>query len=78
MCAVTREFKIGERFRLRPSVEFDNILNAKVFSYGAQFIDFLPLDPTPTAAQALAYQNILIPTRTFRQRQIRLGLKFDF
>ena len=75
---VTREFKIGERFKLRPSVEFDNVLNAKVFSYGAQFIDFLPLDPTPTAAQALAYQNILIPTRTFRQRQIRLGLKFDF
>jgi hypothetical protein len=75
---VTREFKIGERFKLRPSVEFDNVLNAKVFSYGAQFIDFLPLDPTPTAAQALAYQNILIPTRTFRQRQIRLGLRFDF
>ncbi len=75
---VTRDFKFGERFKLRPSVEFDNVLNAKVFSYGAQFIDFLPLDPTPTAAQALSYQNILVPTRTFRQRQIRLGLKFDF
>jgi hypothetical protein len=75
---VTREFKIGERFRLRPSIEFDNVLNAKVFSYGAQFIDFLPLDLTPTATQTLNYQNILVPTRTFRQRQIRLGLKFDF
>jgi hypothetical protein len=75
---VTRDFKFGERFHLRPSVEFDNILNARVFSYGAQFIEYVPLDPTPTAAQALNYQNVLIPTRTFRQRQIRLGLKFDF
>jgi hypothetical protein len=75
---VTREFKLGERFKLRPSVEFDNVLNAVVFSYGAQFIDFLPLDPTPTAAQTLSYQNLLVPTRTYRQRQIRLGLKFDF
>jgi hypothetical protein len=75
---VTRDIKIGERFKLRPSIEFDNILNAKVFSYGAQFIDYVPFDATPTAAQLLTYQNILIPTRTFRQRQIRLGLRFDF
>ena len=75
---VTRDFKFGERFKLRPNIEFDNVLNASVFSYGAQFIDFLPLDPTPTAAQALSYQNLLVPTRTYRQRQIRLGLKFDF
>lgn len=75
---LTRDFKLGERFKLRPSIEFDNVLNAKVFSYGAQFIDFLPLDPTPTPAQTLNYQNLLVPTRTFRQRQIRLGLKFDF
>jgi len=75
---VTRDFKFGERFKLRPSIEFDNVLNATVFSYGAQFIDFLPLDPTPTPAQALLYQNLLVPTRTYRQRQIRLGLKFDF
>lgn len=75
---LTRDFKIGERFKLRPSIEFDNVLNARVFSFGAQFIDFLPLDTTPTAAQALSYQNLLVPNRTFRQRQIRLGLKFDF
>jgi Carboxypeptidase regulatory-like domain/TonB dependent receptor len=76
--SVAREWKFKERFRIRPNIEFDNILNAAVFSYGAQFIDFLPNDTTPTAAQLLAYQNILIPTRTFRQRQIRLGLRFDF
>ncbi len=75
---VTRDFKIGERFKIRPSIEIDNVLNAKVFSYGAQFIDFVPLDLTPTAAQALTYENLLIPIRTYRQRQFRLGLKFDF
>ena len=32
---LTRDFKIGERFKLRPSVEFDNVLNSAVFSYGA-------------------------------------------
>lgn len=76
--SVARQWKIGERFSIRPNIEFDNILNAAVFSYGAQFIDFLPNDTTPTAAQLLAYQNILVPTRTFRQRQIRLGLRIDF
>jgi hypothetical protein len=75
---VSREWKFGERFKLRGNIEFDNVLNAVVFSYGAQFIDFLPNDATPTAAQLLAYQNILVPTRTYRQRQIRLGLRFDF
>lgn len=75
---VTREWKFKERFRLRPSIEFDNILNRSVFSYGAQFIDFLPNDSTPTALQLQAYQNILIPTRTYRQRQIRIGIRFDF
>jgi hypothetical protein len=75
---VSREWKFSERFRLRPNIEFGNIFNSTVFSYGAQFIDFLPNDTTPTAAQLLAYQNILIPTRTYRQRQIRLGIRFDF
>jgi len=68
--------------KLRPVVQFDNILNAAVFSYGSEFIDFQALrnDPlgTPTAAQILARQNFLVPSRTYRQRQIRLGVRFDF
>jgi len=78
---VTREWKFGERCRFRPVIEFNNILNAAVFSYGAEFIDFTALrsDGTaPTAPQLLALQNFLIPTRTYRQREIRLGLRFDF
>lgn len=80
--SVTREFKLKERFRFRPVIEFSNILNAAVFSYGSEFIDFTALrnDPngTPTAAQLLARQNFLVPTRTYRQRQIRAGIRFDF
>ena len=78
---VTREWKITERTKLRPVIQFDNIFNASVFNYGAGFIDFQALrnDGTaPTAAQTLARDNFLVPTRTYRQRQIRLGVRFDF
>ena len=71
---VTREWKFGERMRFRPMIEFDNILNAAVFSYGAEFIDFSALvgsDPDEQAA-------FLVPTRTYRQREIRVGFRFDF
>lgn len=80
--SVSREFKLKERFKFRPVFEFGNILNAAVFSYGSEFIDFTALrnDPngTPTSAQLLARQNFLVPTRTYRQRQIRAGIRFDF
>jgi hypothetical protein len=78
---VTREFKAGDRVRIRPVVEFNNILNAAVFSYGAEFVDFQALrsDGTaPTAAQTLARSNFLVPTRTYRQRTVRLGIRVDF
>lgn len=78
---VTREWRLKERYRLRPVIEFNNILNAAVFSYGAEFIDFTALrtDGTaPTATQLAARQNFLVPTRTYTQRQIRLGIRFDF
>jgi hypothetical protein len=75
---VTREFKIGERFRIRPVAEFNNIFNASVFSYGSEFINFQALSSSQTAAQQLARENFLVPTRTYRQREIRLGIRFDF
>lgn len=80
--SVTREWKFGKRMRLRPVIEFNNILNAAVFSYGAEFIDFSALVNTgsapPTTAQLTAQERFLVPTRTYRQRQIRLGVRFDF
>jgi hypothetical protein len=70
--SVSREFKFKahENWRLRPVVEFTNILNAAVFSYGAAFID---LAITP-ASQT----NFLVPTRTYNQRQMRIGARLDF
>ena len=72
--SVTREWTFGESMKLRPVVQFDNILNAAVFNYGAGFIDFNGLTVSNPAAKA----NFLVPSRTFRQRQIRLGVRFDF
>ncbi len=79
--SVTREWKFWERFRVRPVLEFNNILNSAVFSYGSEFVDFTALrsDGTaPTATQTLARQNFLVPTRTYRQREIRAGIRIDF
>jgi hypothetical protein len=72
--SIGREWKFGEKLRLRPVVQFDNILNAAVFNFGAAFIDFNNLTLSNSAARA----NFLVPTRTYRQRQIRLGIRFDF
>ncbi|MBK9765726.1 MAG: hypothetical protein IPP63_01170 [Chloracidobacterium sp.] len=75
---VTREFKAGERIRIRPVIEFNNIFNASVFSYGSEYINFQALSATQTPTQQLARDNFLVPTRTYRQRDIRLGVRFDF
>lgn len=69
---VSREFRFSERFRLRPTIEFDNILNARIFTFSSDFINF---DNVGTAA---FNENFLVPQRTLRQRQIRVGLRFDF
>jgi len=76
---VTREFKIGDRARLRPVVEFDNVLNATVFSFGSEFIDFSAFGPTSSdTARQNFINSFLVPTRTMRPRQIRLGIRLDF
>jgi hypothetical protein len=36
---VSREIHVSERVVIRPSVEFDNVLNKTVFSFGSEFID---------------------------------------
>ncbi len=48
---ITREWRFGERMRLRPVVEFNNILNAAVFSFGSEFIDFTGLTLQNSNAQ---------------------------
>jgi Carboxypeptidase regulatory-like domain/TonB dependent receptor-like, beta-barrel len=61
---VTRDIHLSERVRIRPSVEFDNVLNKTVFSFGSEFID--------------VGDTFLIPRRTMRPRQIRIGLRVEF
>ncbi|HSE24491.1 MAG TPA: TonB-dependent receptor [Pyrinomonadaceae bacterium] len=76
---VSREFRIGERVVLRPVVEFDNVLNKTVFSFGSEFVDFKALAPTATEELRQSFlESFLLATRTMRPRQIRLGLKIDF
>ena len=60
---VTRNIHLTERVVLRPSVEFDNVLNKTVFSFGSEFIDS---------------SEFLVAKRTMRPREIRLGLRLDF
>jgi hypothetical protein len=57
---VTREIQVGSVV-IRPSVEFDNVLNKTVFSFGSEFIN--PSDQ--------------LPKRTMRPRQIRVGIRIS-
>ena len=76
---VTREFKITDKIKLRPVIEFDNVLNKTVFSFGSEFIDFSAFGPTSSAATRQAFlDSFLVATRTMRPRQIRLGVRLDF
>ena len=80
---VTREFKLTERFRLRPSVEVTNPLNMNIFSFGSNFINFDNLSlcttgGTLTTAQQATCDGFVAPTRTMTHRRMRVGLRFDF
>jgi len=76
---VSREFKISEGVTLRPVIEIDNVLNKTVFSFGSEFIDFNAFAPTSSAATRQAFlDTFLVPTRTMRPRQIRVGMRLDF
>lgn len=76
---VSREFKFGERITVRPNIEFNNILNAAVFNFGSGFINFNALSPNAAETTVANFRNnFLVPTRTYRQREIRFGLRFNF
>lgn len=77
--SITREFRLNERMRLRPVIEFGNVFNATVFSFGSEFINFDSFSPTASEDSRQAFTDrFLVPTRTLRPRSIRLGLRFDF
>ncbi len=77
--SITREFRIGERVRLRPVLEMNNVLNKTVWSFGTGFIDFKALSPSTTQEDRQEFlDSFLLTTKTLRQRTIRLGIRFDF
>ncbi|HEX8293127.1 MAG TPA: TonB-dependent receptor, partial [Pyrinomonadaceae bacterium] len=74
-----REFRLGDRARLRPAIEFDNVLNRTVHTFGAEFINFGALRADAAEEQRRAFaDNFLVPTRTLRPRTVRVGLRLDF
>jgi hypothetical protein len=76
---VTREFRLRDGLRLRPTLEFDNVLNKTVFSFGSEFINFSLLAPTAAPVQRQAFlDSFLVTTRTLRPRQVRIGVRLDF
>jgi hypothetical protein len=76
---VTRELGLGDGLRLRPTVEFDNVLNKTVFSFGSEFINFSTFAPTATPEQRQTFlDSFLVTTRTLRPRQVRIGVRLDF
>jgi hypothetical protein len=76
---VTREFRLSERVRLRPTLEADNVLNKTVFSFGSEFINFSSFAPTATEEQRQSFlDSFLVTTRTLRPRQVRIGVRMDF
>ena len=76
---VTRGFRLRKRFVVQPIIEFDNVLNKTVFSFGSEFVNFNALSPTATEEQRQGFMDsFLLATRTMRPRQIRVGLKLEF
>ncbi|MBX3279527.1 MAG: TonB-dependent receptor [Acidobacteria bacterium] len=65
---LSRIFRYGEKLRLTPQIEAFNPLNATVFRFGAEFVDYTPN----------SLGDFLVPRRTIRPRTVRLGLRFDF
>jgi len=77
---ITREFKFGERLRVRPNMEVGNVFNAVVLSFGSGFIDYSTFGPTNAnlASKMTFEKDFLVPTRAMRPRDIRFGLRVDF
>lgn len=76
--SVSRRFDFGRKMRVSPRLEFGNVLNLSVFSFGAEYIDFSAIGPNPTAAQTAARQAFLVPSRTLRPREARGSLRVEF
>ena len=69
---VSREFKFSERIKLRPNIEFNNVFNARVFTFSSTYANGGFINANADSSL------FLVPTRTYRPREIRVGLRLDF
>lgn len=65
---LSRVFEMGDRRRIEIILEAFNPLNATVFSFGAEFVNFNPS----------SLGDFLVPRRTVKPRSMRVGLRLDF
>ncbi|MCI0663352.1 MAG: hypothetical protein L0220_19990, partial [Acidobacteria bacterium] len=65
---LSREFRFDERRRIEIQIEAFNPFNSTVFSFGSEFVDFIP------SSQG----DFLVPHRTVKARTMRVGLKVEF
>ncbi len=72
---ISREFRITDRVKMRPQIEIANLLNMTVYSFGSEFIDASAITNNPDPQDLVMF---LAPTRTFRPRKIRFGVRIDF
>lgn len=61
----SRTVVIGERVKIRPSIDLFNVFNNTIFSFGSEFVDRDDAD-------------FLLPRRTQRPRSIELSLRVSF
>ncbi len=69
---VSREFKITQNIKLRPNIEVNNVFNARVFTFSSTYANGGFINANADSSL------FLVPTRTYRPREIRLGVRFDF
>lgn len=74
----SRTLKLIDKITARPNLEIGNLLNAAVFSYGAEYIDFNPVGANPTPSQIASRDRFLVPSRTLRPREMRVGMRIEF
>lgn len=65
---LSRTLRLGERYAVQFHAESFNPLNSTVFSFGAEYIDFIPGRT----------ERFLVPPRTVKARTMRLGLRLTF
>ena len=65
---LSRRIRVSESVRVTPAIEVFNPFNATVFSFGAEYVDYTPVNTA----------SFLTPVRTLRPRTMRVGVRVEF